>query len=141
MLSFEMLVNSFVLHISILAFRTFQHFWKENRHVKIDRQENRQIDKKIDSSFEKKPLSNTLERRIEQSELADQRDDEVIKMLCDYENGFPLLLGRVKESMNSTKDAATFLRKRAQIEQDYASQLMKLGSSYKNSANKNNFWD
>jgi hypothetical protein len=78
----------------------------------------------------------TLERRIELKEMEEQRDDELIQMLCDYEGGFPLLLRRVKESMNSAKEAAAFLRKRALIEQEYASQLMKLASSSKSQVTK-----
>jgi hypothetical protein len=86
--------------------------------------------------LEESSSKTTLERRIELKELEEQRDDELIQMLCDYEGGFPLLLRRVKESMTSAKEAAAFLRKRALIEQEYASQLMKLASSSKSQVNK-----
>ncbi|TPX67909.1 hypothetical protein SpCBS45565_g03438 [Spizellomyces sp. 'palustris'] len=52
--------------------------------------------------------------------------DGVIQMLCDFENGFHLLLDRIKEDIHSTKEAVSFLKKRATIEEEYGKSMIKL---------------
>ncbi|KAI8827278.1 Rho GTPase activation protein [Fimicolochytrium jonesii] len=55
--------------------------------------------------------------------------EKVIQMLCDFESGFHLLLDRIKQDMHSTKEAVTFLRKRATIEEEYGKAMLRLGQS------------
>ncbi|KAI8802664.1 hypothetical protein BJ742DRAFT_714935 [Cladochytrium replicatum] len=57
-------------------------------------------------------------------------DERLIRTLSDYEGGFSLLLERAKESMVSCKEAVLFLKKRAQIEEEYAKSMMKLAQSF-----------
>ncbi|KAJ3119036.1 hypothetical protein HDU96_003211 [Phlyctochytrium bullatum] len=56
-------------------------------------------------------------------------DDSVIQMLCDYENGFNLLLDRIKLNTHSCKEVSTFLKKRSQMEEDYGRSMIKLSQS------------
>ncbi|RKO91864.1 Rho GTPase activation protein, partial [Blyttiomyces helicus] len=59
-------------------------------------------------------------------------DDRLLAMLCDFENGFHLLLDRIKQTMQSTKDAVAFLKKRALIEEEYGKSMIKLAQSVAN---------
>ncbi|KAJ3303333.1 hypothetical protein HDV03_003982 [Kappamyces sp. JEL0829] len=68
--------------------------------------------------------SQSLASRIHSQE---ERDDEIVDVLCGVEEGFAMLLGRVKDSMANAKDAAAFLKRRAALEADYAQGLVKLG--------------
>jgi hypothetical protein len=43
-----------------------------------------------------------------------------------FQSGFSLLLDRIKENMHSCKDAVTFLKRRAVIEEEYAKAMIKL---------------
>ncbi|KAJ3086797.1 hypothetical protein HK102_012447 [Quaeritorhiza haematococci] len=64
-----------------------------------------------------------------------QKTDAAIRLLqrlCDNENGFDLLLDRIKQGIHSSKDVVTFLRKRAAIEEDYAKSMMKLAQAMSN---------
>ncbi|KAJ3325873.1 hypothetical protein HDV06_002258 [Boothiomyces sp. JEL0866] len=79
----------------------------------------------------KSPLEYEVSMAKLHAEEAEEREDQVIKLLCDYEDGFQLLLNRVKESMVSAKDASSFLKRRAQIETEYAHHMMKLGTFQK----------
>ncbi|TPX56191.1 hypothetical protein PhCBS80983_g04715 [Powellomyces hirtus] len=62
-------------------------------------------------------------------EEADEHNERVIQNLCDFESGFHLLLDRIKQDVHSTKEAVTFLRKRAQIEEEYGKSMVKLCQS------------
>ncbi|BGP41630.1 Rho GTPase-activating protein [Rhodotorula kratochvilovae] len=53
-------------------------------------------------------------------------DEGVLRALCDMDCGMPLLLERMKQSMASCREASTFLKKRAQIEEEYARSMAKL---------------
>ncbi|KAJ3147156.1 hypothetical protein HDU89_005753 [Geranomyces variabilis] len=60
----------------------------------------------------------------------DDGGDRVIKMLCDSEGGgFHMLLDRIKQDVNSTKEAVAFLRRRAAIEEEYGKAMTKLAQS------------
>ncbi|KAI9207539.1 Rho GTPase activation protein [Polychytrium aggregatum] len=53
--------------------------------------------------------------------------DPTLQLLCDNEqDGFGLLMDRIKAGTNSTKEAIGFLKKRAAIEEEYGKALMKL---------------
>ncbi|GAA6023927.1 hypothetical protein JCM10207_009279 [Rhodosporidiobolus poonsookiae] len=56
-------------------------------------------------------------------------DEGVLRALCDMDCGMPLLLERMKQSMASCREASAFLKKRAQIEEEYARSLSKLAKS------------
>ncbi|BGO95571.1 hypothetical protein NBRC10512_007828 [Rhodotorula toruloides] len=56
-------------------------------------------------------------------------DEGVLRALCDMDCGTPLLLERMKQSMASCREASNFLKKRAQIEEEYARQMAKLAKS------------
>ncbi|GAA5877508.1 hypothetical protein JCM1840_003876 [Sporobolomyces johnsonii] len=56
-------------------------------------------------------------------------DEGVLKALCDMDCGMPLLLDRTKQSMASCREASNFLKKRAQIEEEYARSMVKLARS------------
>lgn len=49
--------------------------------------------------------------------------------LSVYQCGMPLLYDRIKQSMTSSNQAATFFKKRAVIEEEYARNLAKLARS------------
>ncbi|GAA5918455.1 hypothetical protein JCM6882_005138 [Rhodosporidiobolus microsporus] len=56
-------------------------------------------------------------------------DEGALRALCDMDCGMPLLLERMKQSMASCREASAFLKKRAQIEEEYARSLIKLSKS------------
>ncbi|GAA5850966.1 hypothetical protein JCM3766R1_003960 [Sporobolomyces carnicolor] len=56
-------------------------------------------------------------------------DEAVLRTLCDSDCGLPLLLDRLKQSMTSCRETSTFLKKRAQIEEEYARSMSKLVKS------------
>ncbi|GAA6053119.1 hypothetical protein JCM3770_002862 [Rhodotorula araucariae] len=56
-------------------------------------------------------------------------DEGVLRALCDMDCGMPLLLERMKQSMASCREASVFLKKRAQIEEEYARSMAKLARS------------
>ncbi|KAJ3529060.1 hypothetical protein NM688_g7906 [Phlebia brevispora] len=53
-------------------------------------------------------------------------EENVLRALCDLDCGVPLLLDRIKQSMVSCKEVATFFKKRAVLEEEYARNLQKL---------------
>ncbi|KAJ3162029.1 hypothetical protein HDU86_005727 [Geranomyces michiganensis] len=60
----------------------------------------------------------------------DVSGDRVVKMLYDSEcGGFQMLLDRIKQDVNSTKEAVAFLRRRAAIEEEYGKAMTKLAQS------------
>ncbi|RKP00853.1 hypothetical protein CXG81DRAFT_12716 [Caulochytrium protostelioides] len=64
----------------------------------------------------------------ENAEGAPNQDgvEALIRLLCDHENGAPVLQERLKQCHNSCKDVVGFLRKRALLEEDYGRQLAKM---------------
>ncbi|GAA5833122.1 hypothetical protein JCM11251_006522 [Rhodosporidiobolus azoricus] len=56
-------------------------------------------------------------------------DEGALRALCDMDCGMPLLLERMKQSMASCREASVFLKKRAQIEEEYARAMIKLSKS------------
>ncbi|MCO5608113.1 hypothetical protein L7F22_062318 [Adiantum nelumboides] len=56
-------------------------------------------------------------------------DEATLRALCDIDCGMPLLYDRIKQSMTSSNQAATFFKKRAVIEEEYARNLAKLARS------------
>ncbi|CDH56716.1 gtpase activating protein [Lichtheimia corymbifera JMRC:FSU:9682] len=66
----------------------------------------------------------------------DGRSKDVFAQLADMDNGFQCLLDKVKQDMQSAKDAMLFLRKRAAIEEEYGKQMAKLAQSMAESFDK-----
>lgn len=56
-------------------------------------------------------------------------DEATLRVLCDTDVGLPLLYERIKQSMNSCREAATFFKKRAAIEEEYGRTLQKLAKT------------
>ncbi|CCM04184.1 uncharacterized protein FIBRA_06346 [Fibroporia radiculosa] len=64
---------------------------------------------------------------IESVALVDQGFDEsVLRALCKLNCGIPLLNDRIKQSLASCKEAVTFFKKRAMLEEEYGRNLHKL---------------
>lgn len=53
-------------------------------------------------------------------------DEGVLRALCSLDCGVPLLLDRLKQALMSNREMQAFLRKRAQIEEEYARSMQKL---------------
>ncbi|KAF8892131.1 Rho GTPase activation protein [Infundibulicybe gibba] len=53
-------------------------------------------------------------------------DEHILRALCELDCGVPLLLDRIKQSMVSCREASTFFKKRAVIEDEYGKSLQKL---------------
>lgn len=53
-------------------------------------------------------------------------EEGTLRALCDLDCGFPLLMDRIKQSMASCRETSVFLKKRAQIEDDYGRAMQKL---------------
>jgi hypothetical protein len=73
---------------------------------------------------ESKKVKQTSEETIPESEIKALMD-----RLCLNENGFDLINERIKLSLNNTKEAALFLRKRATVEEEYAAKVLKIVNS------------
>ncbi|KAJ3396278.1 hypothetical protein HDU92_003535 [Lobulomyces angularis] len=58
-----------------------------------------------------------------------EEESDLLHQLCDYENGVDLLAERIKQSLHSSKESVTFLKKRALIEEEYSKQMAKLVAS------------
>ncbi|KAG6886103.1 hypothetical protein C0993_002622 [Termitomyces sp. T159_Od127] len=56
-------------------------------------------------------------------------DESVLRALCDLDCGVPLLLDRIKQSMISCREASTFFKKRAAMEEEYGKNMQKLARS------------
>ncbi|KAJ3120244.1 hypothetical protein HK098_004768 [Nowakowskiella sp. JEL0407] len=56
-------------------------------------------------------------------------EEVILRMLSDYEDGYSLMLDRVKQSIYSCKEASIFLKKRAAIEEEYSKSLQKLAQT------------
>ncbi|KAI9636893.1 putative GTPase activating protein [Dioszegia hungarica] len=54
-------------------------------------------------------------------------DEGVLRGLCEMDCALPLLADRIKQSISSCKQVATFFRSRADIEEKYARSLVELG--------------
>ncbi|KAH8553440.1 Rho GTPase activation protein [Umbelopsis sp. PMI_123] len=61
---------------------------------------------------------------------------ELIGKLSDLDSGLHCLLDKVKQDMQSTKDAMMFLKKRAALEEEYGKQMTKLAQSMAESFEK-----
>ncbi|KAG6855782.1 hypothetical protein H0H87_010880 [Tephrocybe sp. NHM501043] len=56
-------------------------------------------------------------------------DENVLRALCELDCGVPLLLDRIKQSMVSCREAATYFKKRAVMEEEYGKNMQKLARS------------
>ncbi|KAG5352126.1 hypothetical protein C0989_003594 [Termitomyces sp. Mn162] len=73
---------------------------------------------------------NALTTHSEQVALVEPTFDEsVLRALCDLDCGVPLLLDRIKQSMISCREASTFFKKRAAMEEEYGKNMQKLARS------------
>ncbi|KAJ1559289.1 hypothetical protein HK405_011235 [Cladochytrium tenue] len=68
--------------------------------------------------------------RVDDSPQVDLDGSQIVQMLCNSDNGFSLLLDRIKEGVHSCKDAVAFLRKRAAIEEEYAKSMSRLTQGF-----------
>ncbi|KAJ3041621.1 hypothetical protein HDV00_008897 [Rhizophlyctis rosea] len=59
----------------------------------------------------------------------DPEADRILQTLCNFENGFHLLLDRIRQDMRSTQEAMMFLKKRAAIEEKYARSMLELAQT------------
>ncbi|KAI0675918.1 GTPase activating protein [Trametes maxima] len=53
-------------------------------------------------------------------------DENILRALCETDCGVPLLMDRIKQSMVSCREAATFLKRRAGVEDEYGRAMQKL---------------
>ncbi|KAJ3115078.1 hypothetical protein HK100_001463, partial [Physocladia obscura] len=56
-------------------------------------------------------------------------NEKIVQILCDFESGFSLMLDRIKQNMYSCKEVASFLKRRATIEEEYGRSMTKLSQS------------
>jgi hypothetical protein len=87
----------------------------------------------IEEQLEKEQLSKPggeEERLRREEEDRKQREEELLTLMCDLDGGLSLMLDRVKQTIASSKDASLFLKKRAQMEDEYARNLIKLSASF-----------
>ncbi|TFK52005.1 RhoGAP-domain-containing protein [Heliocybe sulcata] len=77
-------------------------------------------------ALERKETYSTLPTTEAPSVVEPNFDENILRALCDLDCSVPLLLDRIKQSMSSCKEAATFLRKRAAIEEEYGRNMQKL---------------
>ncbi|KAF5362023.1 hypothetical protein D9756_002638 [Leucocoprinus leucothites] len=56
-------------------------------------------------------------------------DEGVLRALCELDCGVPLLLDRIKQSVVSCREASSFFKKRAAIEDEYGRNLQKITRS------------
>ncbi|KAL6630167.1 RhoGAP-domain-containing protein [Neocallimastix californiae] len=78
--------------------------------------------------------SNTIDLNVlnnensfaEKNTINSAENEWIIQALCEIENGFQIILDRVKQNSNSCKDAIAFLKKRAIIEEEYGKAMLKL---------------
>ena len=75
-------------------------------------------------------VQNQMEEITLKQEMEGETDDKIVTMLCGHADGFEILSKRVKETLHSTKDVSSFLKKRAQIEESYSLEMQKLCQSY-----------
>ncbi|KAG6841450.1 hypothetical protein C0991_010875 [Blastosporella zonata] len=52
-------------------------------------------------------------------------DENMLRALCELDCGVPLLLDRIKQSMVSCREAATYFKKRAVMEEEYGKNMQK----------------
>ncbi|EPQ56726.1 RhoGAP-domain-containing protein [Gloeophyllum trabeum ATCC 11539] len=77
-------------------------------------------------TLERRDTYSTLPTEAAPSIVEPNFDENILRALCDLDCSVPLLLDRIKQSMVSCKEAATFLRKRAAIEEEYGRNMQKL---------------
>ncbi|KIL65575.1 hypothetical protein M378DRAFT_125410 [Amanita muscaria Koide BX008] len=78
-------------------------------------------------TIERRDTLTSFQTQIEAPALVESSFDEnVLRTLCDLDCGVPLLLDRIKQSMVSCREASTFFKKRAAIEEEYGKNLQKL---------------
>ncbi|KAJ3026691.1 UNVERIFIED_CONTAM: hypothetical protein HDU68_005231 [Siphonaria sp. JEL0065] len=58
-----------------------------------------------------------------------EENEKIVQLLCDFESGFSLMLDRIKQNMYSCKEVATFLKRRAVIEEEYGRSMTRLSQS------------
>ncbi|KAL1923223.1 uncharacterized protein VTP21DRAFT_9599 [Calcarisporiella thermophila] len=70
---------------------------------------------------------------------AEMDGETLVNYLCDLDCGLQVLLSHVKLDMLACKDAMTFLKKRAAIEEEYGRSMLKLSQSMYDLAEKNGY--
>lgn len=66
--------------------------------------------------------------------------DDTMKVVAEYSDGFALLLHRAKEGIQSAKEAALFLNIRAKNDEDYAKLMAKLAAGASKTDGKNGMY-
>ncbi|KAI0028320.1 GTPase activating protein [Vararia minispora EC-137] len=56
-------------------------------------------------------------------------DENVLRALCELDCGVPLLLDRIKQGLASCREAATFFKRRAALEEEYGRNLQKMSKT------------
>lgn len=56
-------------------------------------------------------------------------DEGVLRTLCTLECGLPLILDRLKQAVGTAREVSSFLRKKAQLDEDYGTKLARLARS------------
>ncbi|KDN46778.1 GTPase activating protein [Tilletiaria anomala UBC 951] len=74
-------------------------------------------------------FSTTATTAVHEEAVPTSFDEATLRALCDLDCAMPLLFDRIKQSMVSAREAASFLKKRAAIEEDYARSMLKLSRS------------
>ncbi|KAJ3037668.1 hypothetical protein HK097_003435, partial [Rhizophlyctis rosea] len=71
-------------------------------------------------------MDNIMGRTHAEFAAPDPEADRILHTLCSFENGFDLLLNRIRQDMRSTQEAMTFLKRKAAIEEKYARSMLEL---------------
>ncbi|KAL4066200.1 Rho GTPase activation protein [Scleroderma yunnanense] len=87
------------------------------------------ISKRRDSTpvtVERKDTLSTIPSDVSSNLVEPSFDENVLRGLCELDCGVPLLLDRIKQSTVSCREASTFFKKRAALEEEYGKSLQKL---------------
>ncbi|GES88458.1 RhoGAP-domain-containing protein [Rhizophagus clarus] len=91
------------------------------------------------SSFKTVETNNTGDQESLYSDGLERANDPqgIINMLCELDGGLGIALERVKQDVVSAKALATFLKKRASLEEEYGRMMIKLSKSLQESHHTN----
>jgi hypothetical protein len=91
------------------------------------------------NSFKTVETSHTGDQESLYSDVSERANNPqgVIKMLCELDGGLGIALERVKQDAVSAKEVASFLKKRAVLEEEYGRMMIKLSRSLQESHHTN----
>ncbi|CAG8504023.1 29154_t:CDS:10 [Gigaspora margarita] len=92
---------------------------------------NSEVDVASVNSFRTIDTNQTGDHESLSSDITDRANEPqgLIKLLCEVDGGLGIALERVKQGSSSAKASATFLKKRAAIEDEYGRMMIKLSKS------------